>query len=120
MDQQQRDRLDQDNPQDRSTDTTRSQNQQRSEEANSTNVAAGSGAQDTGSRPSDSTRDNAFSSGTTSQTSIGGDANTPTGSHAEGQYPKQDQGGATGGQTAQQNQGGAAPGQVGKPGDQPE
>lgn len=43
-----------------------------------------------------------------------------TGSHAEGQYPKQDECGATGGQMAQSNQGGAAPGQVGKPGDKAE
>jgi hypothetical protein len=119
MNQQQRERLDEDNLSDKNTDVTRSQNQQRTEEANTTHVDAGSGAGDTGSRPSDSTRDNAFSSGTTSQT-IGGREDAATGSHAEGQYPKQDQGGTTGGQQAHSNQGGAAQGQVGKPGDQPE
>ena len=119
MNQQQRDRLDEENLSDRDTDVTRSENQQRSEEANTTHVAAGSGAQDTGSRPSDSTRDNAFSSGTTSQT-VGGSQDAESGSRAEGQYPKQGQGGATGGQMAREDQGGAAQGQVGKPGDQPE
>jgi len=43
-----------------------------------------------------------------------------TGSHAEGQYPKNAEGGATGGQQARADQGGDAQGQVGKPGDQPE
>lgn len=105
MDQQQRDRLDEENISDKSTDVTRSENRQRAGEANTTNVDAGSGAGDTGSRPSDSTRDNAFSSGTTSQ-NVGGTENSPTGSHAEGMYPKQGEGGAQG--------------QVGKPGDQPE
>lgn len=43
-----------------------------------------------------------------------------TGSHAEGMYAKQEEGGATGGQMARDDQGGAAQGQVGKPGDKPE
>jgi hypothetical protein len=119
MDQQQRNRLDQDNIEDRNIDTSRSERRQAVAEEDNSRIEAGSGANDTGSRPSDSTRDNAFSSGTTSET-IGGREDAATGSHAEGQYPKQDQGGATGGQMAQQNQGGAAQGQVGKPGDQPE
>lgn len=119
MDQQQRDRLDEDNIEDRGTDTTRTERRQAVSEKDNSRVERGSGAEDTGSRPSDSTRDNAFSSGTTSDV-IGGREDAQVGSHAEGMYPKQDQGGATGGQTAQQNQGGAAQGQVGKPGDQPE
>lgn len=120
MDQQQRDRLDEDNISDKNTDVSRSERRQAVSNEDDSRIEAGSGAGDTGSRlASDSTRDNAFSSGTTSEV-IGGRADAQTGSHAEGQYPKQDQGGVTGGQMARDDKGGAAPGQVGKPGDQPE
>ncbi len=106
MDQQQRDRLDEDDISDTGTDVTRSENRQRTSEANTTNVEAGTGAGDTRSkRAQDSTRDDAFSSGTTSDV-IGGREDAATGSHAEGMYPKQGQGGTEG--------------QVGKPGDKPE
>ena len=119
MDQQQRDRLDQDNPASKETDITRSQQRQGVTNDNVNHVNRGTASQDTGPRPSDSTRDNEFSSGTTSQTSAG-DAGNETGRHEEGMYPKQDQGGATGGQMAREDQGGAKQGQVGLPGDAPE
>lgn len=120
MDQQQRDRLDEDNIEDRNTDVSRSERRQAVSEEDNSRIERGSGAEDTGSKPaSDSTRDNAFSSGTTSEV-IGGREDAQAGSHAEGQYPKQDQGGVTGGQIARDDKGTAAQGQVGKPGDQPE
>lgn len=104
--QNERNRRDEDAPSDLNIDVTRSQNRQAASNQNDNpsreGNADGDGGSATGSRPADSTRDNAFSSGTT------GSSQDVTGSHAEGQYPRQGQG----------HQG--PEGVIGKPGDQPE
>jgi hypothetical protein len=106
--QQDRDRRDEDSISDRNIDVTRSERRQAVANENDNpsreGGSMGDGGSETGSRPSDSTRDNAFSSGTTG--SVNDDQ---TGSHVEGQYPKQGESGP-----------GQPQGQVGKPGDQPE
>lgn len=103
--QRERNRLDEDSISDSGIDVNRSE--RREAVANQDDypsreggLAEGDGGSQTGSRPAaDTTRDNAFSSGT------GGDTNSETGSHQEGQYAHQSDN---------------STGRVGKPGDQPE
>ncbi len=99
---QQDNRREEGTPQDRNIDVTRSQNRQAVGAEHGDTERMGNGSDATGSRPANTSQENVSDTSRRNENA--------TGSHGEGQYPRQGEQGSMS----------DAQGQVGKPGDRPE